>query len=106
MTKNLCGKSRSKEDPYAIFKGIGPFGDTEVRLLKTYQKPEKELTNQYARWFVAVKSDFTYGSYDIGDSYINEVVRGLTLEHATDEFKENYWQHAFDLTQVTGVKPI
>lgn len=91
MTKNLLGKSRTKETPYATFKGFGPFGDTTVHLLKTYQKPHKELQNNYARWFVAVSSDHTFGSFDIGDSYISEVVYGLHLTYASDEFKENYW---------------
>ena len=39
--KNLLGKSRKTDTPYAIFKGYGPFGETEMRLLKTYQLPVK-----------------------------------------------------------------
>ena len=61
MTKNLLGRSRTKENPYAIWQGFGAFGDTEVRLLKTYQKPDREQKNPYAKWFVAVRSDHTYG---------------------------------------------
>ena len=61
--KNLLGKSRSIQNPYAIYKGQGPFGNTEMHLLKTYQVPANEVKNQYARWFVAVKSDMTHGSY-------------------------------------------
>ena len=102
--KNMMSKSRNTEDPYAIFKGIGPFGETEVRLLKAYQKPSLESKNKYARWFVAVKSDFTYGSYDMGDSYVNEVVRGLELTYADDEFKENYWENINELKQKAGFK--
>jgi hypothetical protein len=41
-TKNLLGKSRPQDKPYAVFKGHGPFGETEMRLLKTYQRPDKE----------------------------------------------------------------
>ena len=88
--KNLLGKSRKTDTPYAIFKGYGPFGNTEMRLLKTYQLPAKEKENQYARWFVAVKSDMTYGSYDMGDSYIKEATMGLTLTYASDEYKKQY----------------
>ena len=88
--KNLLGKSRKTDTPYAIFKGYGPFGETEMRLLKTYQLPAKEKENQYARWFVAVKSDMTYGSYDMGDSYIKEATMGLTLTYASDEYKKQY----------------
>ena len=47
MAKNLLGKSRKKDNPYAVFKGEGPFGETEMLLLKTYQIPSKERENQY-----------------------------------------------------------
>jgi len=59
-------------------------------LLKTYQIPSKEKENQYARWFVAVKTPMTYGSYDMGDSYIREATMGLTLTYASPEYKEQY----------------
>ena len=91
--KNLLGKSRKTDTPYAIFKGYGPFGNTEMRLLKTYQLPAKEKENRYARWFVAVKTDMTYGSYDMGDSYIREATIGLTLTYASDEYKKQYLPH-------------
>ena len=90
MAKNLLGKSRTKDRPYAIWQGFGAFGDTEVRLLKTYQIPSNEQKNQYARWFVAVKSDHTYGSFDIGDSYIRDLLEGMTLKQADPLFTEQY----------------
>ena len=43
--KNLLGKSRKTDTPYAIFKGYGPFGETEMRLLKTYSLPVNEAKN-------------------------------------------------------------
>lgn len=89
-TKNLFGKSRSIDKPYAVYRGNGPFGNTEVRVLKTYQTVDKERSNPYARWMVAVKSDFTYGSFDMGDSYIKEAIMGLTLVEADAEWKEIY----------------
>ena len=89
-SKNLLGKSRNTQDPYAIYEGYGPFGKTEMRLLKTYQLPINEAKNAYARWFVAVKSEATHGSYDMGDSYIKEATMGLELSHASDEFKKQY----------------
>ena len=88
--KNLLGKSRKTDTPYAIFKGYGPFGETEMRLLKTYQLPAKEKENRYARWFVAVKTDMTYGSYDMGDSYIKEAIMGLTRVYADPLYLEQY----------------
>jgi hypothetical protein len=89
-TKNLLGKTRPQDKPYAIFKGYGFLGDTEMRLLKTYQRPDKEKTNRHARWFVAVKTDMTYGSFDLGDSYIEEATYGLTLTWADPLYKEQY----------------
>ena len=86
MPKNLLGKSRTKDRPYAIWQGFGAFGDTEVRLLKTYQIPSNEQKNQYARWFVAVRSDHTYGSFDMGDSYIRDLLEGMTLKQADPLF--------------------
>mgnify|MGYP003388450001 FL=1 len=101
--KNLLGKSRTKENPYAIFSGIGPFGDTTVKLLKTYQKPAKELTNVYALWQVSVSSDFTFGSSDIGDSYLKDCIRGLALTYASNEFKENYFLDILKLQEYSGL---
>jgi len=88
--KNLLGKSRPQANPYAIFKGYGPFGETEMRLLKTYSTPVNEAKNQYARWFVAVKTPMTYGSYDMGDSYIRDAIYGLKLTYASDEYIQQY----------------
>tara|TARA_R110000744_G_scaffold374678_1_gene487617 strand:- start:1309 stop:1629 length:321 start_codon:yes stop_codon:yes gene_type:complete len=102
MTKNLMGKSRDKEDPYAIFEGWGPFGHTITHLLKVYQKPDKELANPYARWFVAVKSDMTHGSYDMGDSYLMDATGNLTLTYASEEFKEQYWDTLEQLSHLGG----
>ena len=45
MTKNLFGKSRPKENPYAIYK----LGDWEWRVLKTNQRKDKEDEKCHAR---------------------------------------------------------
>ena len=90
MTKNLMGKTRKLDDPYATFKGMGVFGLTEVQLLKAYQTPAKESSNVHARWMVAIKTDATHGGYDMGDSYVNEAVRGLTLVECSDEYAQQY----------------
>lgn len=71
QNKNLCGKTRKMEDPYEIWQA----GDWEWRVLKKYQTPKKEAENPYARWFCAVKSPFTYGGFDMGDVYVNEIKR-------------------------------
>ena len=90
MAKNPFGKSTPKETPYAIYSGYGPFGNTEVRVLKTYQVRAKEDANPYASWFVAVKSDMTHGSYDMGDSYIRECIYDMELQQGTTEWLEEY----------------
>ena len=100
--KNLLGKSVGKDTAYATWHGDGPLGNTTVLLLKTYQVPHKELKNQFARWFVAVKTDVTYQSWELGDSYLNRVVRGLTLVDASDKFKEQYWETISDLRKVAN----
>jgi len=90
MAKNLMGKTRSVQLPYATFKGHGPFGQTEMHVLKAYQVPANEAKNKYAKWMVAVKSDMTHGSYDMGDSYIREATMGLTLVDYSDAYAEQY----------------
>ena len=95
-------KFRTKEEPYAIFKNMGPFGNTEVRLLKVWQMPKTELKNQYAKWNVAVKSDYTFGSFDMGDSYLNDVVRNLDLTYAHELFKNQYWNYLHELKNKAG----
>ena len=35
--------------------------------------PEKEKGNQYARWFCAVKSPYTYGRFELGDVYVDDI---------------------------------
>ena len=75
MSKNLCGKSRQADDPYEVYQGYNGF---EWRVLKKYQNEENEAKNPHARWFCAVKSNFTYGSFELGDVYVHEI-----REHGT-----------------------
>ena len=90
MAKNLMGKTRNVQLPYATFKGHGPFGQTEMHVLKAYQTPANEAKNKYAKWMVAVKTDMTHGSYDMGDSYIRDAIYGLTLTWSSDMYREQY----------------
>jgi hypothetical protein len=69
MSKNLHGKTREVSNPYLIIVQ----GDWEWRVLKRYQSPEGERTNPYAVWFCAVKSPNTFGSWDMGDTYIRDI---------------------------------
>ena len=69
MAKNNCGKSRDVSNLYEIWRA----GDWEWRVLKKYQSPDKEKENKYARWLCAVKSPYTFGGYDIGDTYVSDI---------------------------------
>ena len=42
--------------------------------MKTYQHPDNERDNPYARWFCAVSSPMTHGSYDLGDVYVSDIL--------------------------------
>lgn len=68
--KNECGKTRKVNEPYE--RWLSPEG-WEWRVLKKWQAPDKEAGNPYARWFCAVKSPCTHGSYDMGDVYVTEI---------------------------------
>lgn len=65
--KNLCAKTVKTEDAYEVWV----LGDWEWRVLKKYQADDNK---EYARWFCAVKSPFTYDSYELGDVYASEVM--------------------------------
>ncbi len=70
MSKNLCGRTRKTDDPYEVWTGANGF---EWRVLKKYQTPEREAENPQARWFCAVRSDFTYGEFELGDVYVQDI---------------------------------
>ena len=67
--ENIGKKTTSIDKPYMTYEGNG----FEWRVLKKYQSPENEAKNEHARWFCAVKSDFTYGSFELGDVYVSEI---------------------------------
>ena len=83
---NPFGKSRKIDNPYAIYV----VADFEFRVLKTYKLPKSEAKDRLARWFVAAKSDNTFGSFEGGDTYRSEVERYGTLVAATPEWLEAY----------------
>jgi hypothetical protein len=67
---NPKGKTRKVDDPYETYYGAG---DWEWRVLKHYQTADKERQNPYARVFCAVKSPFTFGSWEYGDTYCKDI---------------------------------
>ena len=76
MVKNECAKTRPVDNPYEIWKAP----NWEWRVIKKYQRPDKEATNKYARWFCAVKSPMTYGSWEYGDVYIKDITSIATKQ--------------------------
>lgn len=72
-SKNLCGKTRPVNNPYEVW--VSYDGQWQWRVLKKYQSPRGESTNPLARWFCAVKSPMTHGTYDMGDVYVSEIKR-------------------------------
>lgn len=84
--KNECNKERKKENPYEIW--VSANGEWTWRVLKKWQIDDNK---EYARWFCAVKSPNTFGSYDIGDVYvkeIKEVARKMSDEEMKEELKK------------------
>ena len=71
MAKNLCGKRRDVDNPYEVW--IIPGTEWEFRVLKKYQNEENEAQNRWARWYLATKSPYTYGSFELGDGYAADV---------------------------------
>jgi hypothetical protein len=81
---NPFAKSRPVSQPYAIYRA----GDLVWHVLKTYKQVKNEDT--YARWMVAAKSDATFGSFDMGDTYAAEVQRYGALVAAEPAWLEAY----------------
>ncbi len=82
MAKNTQGKTRPVDLPYEIWQQ----GEWEWRVLKKYQSPENEAKNPYARWYCAVKSSYTHGSWEYGDTYVKDVTTNArkTYDETTD----------------------
>lgn len=83
---NPFAKSRKIDNPHAIYVA----SNFEFRVLKTYKMAKSEDKDQYARWFVAAKSDATFGSFELGDTYKREVTSFARLVAATPEWLEAY----------------
>ena len=81
MSKNLCGKTVTKDKAYEVWQA----GDWTWYVLKKYQGPEAEAKNLYARWFCLVVTPMTGPSGDLGDTYVRDITRyahKLTQEEA------------------------
>lgn len=70
-TPNPCAKTRDKANPYEIWETLD--GTWQWRVLKKYQTDDNK---PFARWLCAVRSPFTYGSFEMGDCYVKDVKTG------------------------------
>lgn len=77
------------ENAHATFKAGE---DWEWRVLKVNQ-PSKSPLDLYSTWMVAAKSQFTFGSFEMGDTYAHEVLRFGRLTDSTPEFDEYMRRH-------------
>jgi hypothetical protein len=67
--KNLCGKTRPLDNPYEIWRTLDQ--SWEWKVLKKWQIDDNK---EGARWFCGVKSPYTYGSYELGDVFVHEII--------------------------------
>ena len=58
------------------------------KVLKTYQHPDNE--GSHATWLFATQGPGTFGSWEIGDGYAEDVKAHGTLIHATEAWQEHY----------------
>ena len=84
---NPFRKTASVDAPYATFTGHGDF---EWRILRTYKVPASEAKDPYARWFVAARSPATFGEWEFGDTYKQEILRYGRLASCTTEWNRAY----------------
>jgi len=63
--KNLCAKTRDKDNPYEIWSN----GSWTWRVLKKWQVDDNK---EYARWFCFVTSPFCPNG-EMGDVYVSEI---------------------------------
>lgn len=83
-------KSRDIEEPYAVLTGRAFGGEAEYRILK---KNTKYLQEEYASVLVAASTPATFGTFDIGDTYVADIINlNLTKvdgrNPTTEEFQE------------------
>ena len=69
---NPAGKTRKLDNPYASW--VDPTTGWEYKLLKSWQADNNK---ENARWHIAVKSSYTFGSFDMGDEYVKGLRRSL-----------------------------
>ena len=69
-------KAVDVDSPYAEFTGTLFGGDATFKVLKKYKNDDAA---QYSAYLIAAETPATYGSYDMGDTYVADVVLHLSL---------------------------
>jgi len=88
---NNFAKTRDIEKPYATYRVENPSNGMyfEWKVLKSWQTRESEKKKPYGRWFCAVQSPMTYGSWERGDVYVSDILElNPTLIQADPEWVE------------------
>lgn len=70
--KNECRKTRPESNPYEVWKNNSGW---TWKVLKKWQADDNK---PFGRWFCAVSSPYTHGSYDLGDVYVSEIKTNAT----------------------------
>jgi hypothetical protein len=81
-------KTVEMENPHATF--VNERAGWTWKILKVYRAAKNDKGDEYARWFLAARSPNTFGSYEMGDTYIKDVLGFGTLQSCTDEFREYF----------------
>ena len=82
MMPTFLGKKTQMEPPYAVFTADSRDGEWRWEVLKAYAN---DNAAEYARWMCRVSSPYTFGSADMGDTYVEEVVGYGTLVEVNGE---------------------
>ena len=67
MAKNVCAKTRSKDNPYEVWQSLD--GTWTWYVLKKWQVDDNK---PYARWFCLVKSPIVPDG-EMGDCYVKDI---------------------------------
>ena len=70
-----CFAERPINNPYEVWQLDS--WEWEWRVLKKWQVNDDE---PYARWFCAVRSPYTHGTWDFGDVYVQDIKKYAILE--------------------------
>ena len=97
---NPEGKTRKVGAPYEVWVQPSPFGGIMTTQVLKYNNAPHKRDDQYSSAFCAVQSAATFGSYDMGDTYITDFTHRAekVYDYRTDdentlaEVLQAYWE--------------